>query len=257
MKVAVLLKQVPDVADELQIAADGKDVDRDALTYKLNEFDDYALEEALQLKDSAKAEVIALAIDAYDADQILYAALAKGADRAIKIGGSDDVRTNRAAAAMFAAALAPIGPDLVLTGVQAADDLDGQLGPLLAVAMQLPHASVVTGIEVDGAGKTVKMSQEFSGGVVASLEADLPLVIGVQASRVAPRYAPITRIRQAMSSGKLESVAVAEPDGLPVAEVRAFRLPEAGAGAELIDGSPADAARRLVAILRERGFGRA
>jgi electron transfer flavoprotein beta subunit len=100
MRIAVLLKQVPDIVEELEIAPDGKDLARDDLKYRLNEFDDYALEEALQLKSVAGTEVVALALDGEEADLILYTALAKGADRVLKITGAPaDARTSRAGVA--------------------------------------------------------------------------------------------------------------------------------------------------------------
>ncbi|MEX2046689.1 MAG: electron transfer flavoprotein subunit beta/FixA family protein [Chloroflexota bacterium] len=254
MRIAVLLKQVPDVIEELEIAPDGKDLARDDLKYRLNEFDDYALEEALQLKSAAGAEVVALALDGEEADLILYTALAKGADRVIKVTGVPaDARGPRAGVAMFAEALRPLAPDLVLAGVQAPDDLEGQLAPLVAAALGLPHVNVVTAIAIDG--EMASVTQEFSGGLVARLEGDLPLVVGVQASREAPRYAAITRVRQAMTAGKLETVAVAAAAAAPAPELRGLAKPEATTHAEMIEGSAVEMATRLVAILRERGFG--
>lgn len=255
MRIAVLLKPVPDIIEELEIGPDGKDLVRDELKYRLNEFDDYALEEALQLKATGAAEVIALALDGDEADQILHTAIAKGVDRAMKITGApSDARSSRAGALMFAAALRPMAPDLILAGVQAPDDLDGQTGVLVAASLGLPHVSVVNGIALDGAGRKVAVTQEFSGGLVAHLEADFPVLLGVQASREAPRYAPITRVRAAMSSGKLETVAVDAPASAPAGELRRLFKPEATGHAEMLDGAPEKGAERLVEILRERGL---
>ena len=250
MRIAVLLKQVPDIVEEIQIAEDGRDLVRDDLKYRLNEFDDYALEEALQLKASAGAEVVALALDGDEIDQILYTALAKGVDRAIKVTG--DAPSPRAGALLLAEALRPLGVDLVLAGVQAPDDLEGQLAPLVGAALGLPHANVVNGLEVSGG--TVKVTQEFSGGLVAHLEGELPVVLGVQASREPPRYAPITRVRQAMQSGKLETVA-ATAGAAPAVALRKLAKPEATGHAEMVEGSVEQVAERIVALLRERGFG--
>ena len=104
----------------------------------------------------------------------------------------------------------------MITGVQAADDLDGQLPSRLAALLDLPHVSVVVGVEVgrgpgwpdEDGGASVTVRQEFAGGRCHELEVQLPAVIGVQSARQAPRYAPITRIRQAMSAGGLSEVAV-------------------------------------------------
>lgn len=254
MRIAVLLKQVPDIVEDLELAPDGKGLASDDLTYRLNEFDDYALEEALQLKAGGGAEVIALALDGSEADTLLYTALAKGADRAIKVTGApEDARDPRAAALMLAAALRPLEADLILSGVQAPDDLEGQTPPLVGAALGLPHVNVVTGIELSGPSVTVK--QEFSGGLVATLRGDLPVVLGVQSSREPPRYAAITRVRAAMAGGKLETVAVDVPAQAPRVELRRLYKPESTSHAEMIDGAPEEAAAALAAILKERGFG--
>lgn len=254
MRIAVLLKQVPDVVEELVVAPDGKDLERSGLTYRLNEFDDYALEEALQLKGTGPTEVVALALDGDEVEQSLYTAIAKGADRAVKVTGAPaEARPDRAGALMLAAALRPLEADLILTGVQAPDDLDGQTGVLVAATLGLPHVSVVNGIALDPSGKKVAVTQEFSGGLVAHLEADLPVVLGVQAARAAPRYASITRVRQAMSTAKLETVAVDVPPS-PAGEPRRLFKPEAAGHAEMLDGGPQQAADKLIALLRERGL---
>ncbi len=138
MNIAVLVKQVPDLVEELEVASDGKSLDPAALKWKLNEFDDHALEEALLLKEGAGAEVTAIAASGEEADKILYTALAKGATRAWKIAGVDGGAGNLALATAVAAVLRQKPHDLILTGVQAADDRDGQLGPMVAALLGLP-----------------------------------------------------------------------------------------------------------------------
>jgi electron transfer flavoprotein beta subunit len=119
MDIAVLLRAVPDPVEELELNDDGTDLDREFLGYVLNEFDDHALEEALLLKDEAGASVTVYALGTADEiDQMLYTALAKGADAALKIGDEMDGPGAEAQAAMFAAALQANPPDLVLCGVQ-------------------------------------------------------------------------------------------------------------------------------------------
>ena len=146
-------------------------------------------------------------------DQILYTALAKGADAAVKLAdasgaGSPGPAGIRIAdrAALLAGYLAAQPADLVISGVQAADDLDGQLPPTLAALLDLPHVSVAVSVEVDGGSVIVR--QEFAGGRSHELQVRMPAVIGVQSARQAPRYAPITRIRQAMQAGGLTEMAV-------------------------------------------------
>ncbi len=251
MHIVVPIKEVPDLVEELEVNADGSDLDREHLRYKINEWDEQALEEALCLKDQAGATVTAVAVDTGDVDGHLYTALAKGADRAIKVTGSfSRGGDNHTTAAALAGVIGGLGADLVLGGVQAPDDLDGQLPVLLASALGLPCVSVVSGVSVDGDTATVR--QEYSGGLMAELDVTLPAVIGVQAARQAPRYAAVSRVRQLMKQVSLEEVAGA-PGG-PGARLRIRRLyrPEAAGHAEMIEGSAEEQAQRVVDILTER-----
>jgi electron transfer flavoprotein beta subunit len=252
LHIAVVVKQVPDLVEELEIDAGGKDIDRSFVKMKINEFDDHALEQAVLLKESDGAKVTAVALAADGIDQVLYAAKARGADGAVKVDAGREQMDSRRAASAISGAIKQLAPDLVLTGVQAADDLFGQMGPYLAAALGWPHVSVVSGVEI--AGDKVRVHQEYAGGRTATLELDLPAVIGVQAAPKPPRYVPVTKLRQAMASGALESVAAsaaAAPGGVAVLEVA---KPEAGTGAQMLSGSAADVAERIAALLGERGL---
>jgi electron transfer flavoprotein beta subunit len=137
--------------------------------------------------------------------------------------------------------------------VQAIDDLDGQLGPVLAAELGLPHVSVVTHVAVGADGTTVTANQEYAGGLVAEFEVDLPAVLGVQTSREAPRYAPVSRVRQLMKTATIETVeAPAGTDGGLIVE--SMSIPQAGGHAEMIDGDAATVATRIAEILSERGL---
>jgi electron transfer flavoprotein beta subunit len=252
MHVAVVLKQVADLVEELEIDSGGKDIDRSFVKMKLNEFDDHALEQAVLLKESGGAKVTALALSADGIDQVLYAAKARGADAAVKVDAGSELLDSRQAAGALAQAIKQLGPDLVLTGVQAADDLFGQTAPFLASALGWPHVSVVSGVEV--AGDNVRVHQEYAGGRVAMLELDLPAVIGVQAAPQPPRYVPVTKLRQAMASGALESVTATTAEAPAGAQVMVMAKPESGKEAEMLTGSAAEVADKIVALLAERGL---
>ncbi|HEY4492270.1 MAG TPA: electron transfer flavoprotein subunit beta/FixA family protein, partial [Acidobacteriota bacterium] len=149
MNIIVPLKQVPDLVEELQIDESGRDLNREWLKYKLNEFDEHALEEALLLKEELGGQVTAIALESEEIDKTLFTAAAKGADKLIKITGDFGATfSSRAAAKTLAVAIKNMPYDLILTGVQAADDRDGQLAGLLAHYLNLPHVSVVTGVKV-------------------------------------------------------------------------------------------------------------
>jgi electron transfer flavoprotein beta subunit len=247
-----VLKQVPDLVEELEIDSGGKDIDRSFVKMKLNEFDDHALEQAVLLKESSGARVTVVAVAAEGIDQVLYAAKARGADAAVKVDAGEDLLDSRRASSAVAAALRKLQPDLVLTGVQAADDLFGQAAPFLAAALGWPHVSVVSGVEL--AGTVVRVHQEYSGGRMATLEVDLPAVLGVQAAPQPPRYVPVSKLRQAMASGAIETVSAAPGEAPAGAAVSGLAKPESGRGAEMVAGSAAEVADKIIALLGERGL---
>lgn len=249
MRIAVPLKAVPDLVEEIELTPDGSGVDREYLKFVLNEWDDQALEEALLVKEASGGEVVAIGLSGDpDIDQALYTAVAKGADQAVRIGA--DAPDTHARAAVYASYFREHPADLVITGVQAPDDLDGQLPPMLAAHLDLPHVSVVVSVEaMDG---SVRVRQEFAGGRSQDLTVRTPAVIGLQASRQTPRYAPISRIRQVMAAGGITEVGVTAPASSSGLNVRRMFPPEKTERAQMFEGSVADVADRLVGLLRDR-----
>ena len=248
------MKAVPDLVEEIELTADETGIDREFLKFVLSEWDAQALEEALLVKDAAGAEVVAVGLASDpDIDQALYTALAKGADSAVKVTGGDEETTLTGdRAALLAGYLTAEPADLVMTGVQAADDIDGQLPPMLAAHLGQPHVSVVVAVEAADGGVTVR--QEFAGGLVHELKVGLPAVIGVQAARQAPRYAPISRIRQAMQAGGLREVAADPAASAPAPLVRRMFRPEQTSHAQMLTGSADDVAGAIADLLSDRGL---
>lgn len=243
MKIAVLLKWVPDLVEELEVDDDGTGIDTEDLKFKLNEFDDHALEEALQIAAEGD-EVVAMAMEGDGAEKMLFTAIAKGASSGIVLSGGSDSNTYGLAAG-FGAALANDSYDLILTGVQSVDDLDGQLGPILAANLSLPCVSVVSELTISGSVATV--SKEYSGGIVAEFEVDMPAVLGIQAARETPRYAPVSKIRQMQQSTTLETMSV-ESAASSGASITAMSEPESGSGAKMLEE-----VEELVELLNEIG----
>lgn len=253
MRIVVAMRQLPDLVEELELISDGTDIDRELVKFVSNEWDEQALEEALLIKEASGAEVVVVGIDEPEIDQTLYTALAKGADHAVKLTGAPEGwLSTHARAAMVASWLGSQEYDLVLTGVQAADDLDGQLAAILAAKLHLPHAAVVVSVEVkDG---TAYVSQELGGGVNVEEEIRLPAVIGMQTARQPPRYAPITRIRQAMQSGGVEQAEVGAAGAGAATVVRRLFVPVRSGHAEMLEGSPSEVAGAILVVLRDRGL---
>jgi electron transfer flavoprotein beta subunit len=250
MKIAVLLRAVPDPVEELEL--DGADLDRDFLGYVLNEFDDHALEEGLLLKEETGGSLTAFALGTADeVEQMLHTAIAKGADTAAKLGDDLDVVDAHAQAGVFVDALADGGYDLILSGVQASDELDGQVAMLVAAGLGLPHVSVVVGTEPGDA--SLRVTKEYWAGITADYDVRLPAVLGIQTAREAPRYVAVAWIRQAQESGALEEVDIDQPENSSGVEITDMRLPEVGEGAEMIDGDEEAAADKVVEILQTAG----
>ena len=253
MEIVVPVKQVPDLVEELIIAEDGRSLDPDSVKLKLNEFDEHALEEAILLKEAHGAKVTVIAIDAEGVDESLFTALAKGADRAIKVTGDfGEAVDSHTVAAILAEVIKGMPHDLILTGVQAADDRDGQLGPLLGFALNIPHVSVVTGVRLEG--RTATINQEYAGGMMAEMELDLPASLGIQAAEKPPRYVPVSKVRQAMKTAKIEEIPQPVVVTQSAAPIRRMLKPEAGSRAEMIVGSSEEQVEQLLTILKERGF---
>ena len=259
MNILVLLKMVPDVVEELEIAPDAPALDLESLRMILSESDDHALEEALLLKERHGGRVTVLAVEAPEIDEALYSALAKGADSAVKIVAGDEPRSTAQSAAMLAAAIANdkdlLGADLILTGVQAIDDLDGLTAPVIAHRLARPYLGIVTGLSVDAAARAAVALKEYPGGVRGEFEVQLPAVLGIQAAEKPPRYVPVAKVRAAMKSQKIACAAppTLADGGGPLVSVAAMKKPEPAGRAQMMEGAPDEVAGRLCEILSQGG----
>ena len=251
MNIIVPIKQVPDLVEELEINSAGTDLDREWLKMKLSEFDDHAMEEALLMKEDQGANITAIALASDDIDKALFAAAAKGADKLIKVTGVEGSSTHETAKAM-ANVIKDMEFDIVMTGVQAVDDRDGQLAVLLAHYLGLPHVSVVTGVEASGGSVTVL--KEYGGGMVAEFEVSTPVVLGIQAARETPRYVPVAKVRRAMKGSTIDEVAAGDIGVDAGSSVSKMYKPDTGGGAEMIDGSAEDQASKIMELLTQKGI---
>jgi electron transfer flavoprotein beta subunit len=252
MDIAVLLRAVPDPIEELELNDDETDLDRDYLGYVLNEFDDHALEEALLLKEDTGGSVTAYALGTADeVEQMLHTAVAKGADRAVKVGDDLGALDAHAQADMFVGALGE--HDLILCGVQASDEIDGQVAMLVSAKLGHHHVSVV--VETAPSGDALTVTKEYWAGITASYEVSLPAVLGIQAARQAPRYVAVSRIKQAQDSDALTETDAGPPGSSSGITITAVRIPESGEGAEMIEGDEEAAADKIVELLTAAGVG--
>lgn len=263
MKIVVPVKSVAVVDDEFEIVDDGTAVDPDSIERDLNEWDTFSLEEALLLREKAgDGEVVVVTVGDEDAKEALLTCLAKGADRAIRIWDDDLERADAlAVATILATAVSRESPDLVLCGVQSSDAVNSATGVALAAHLGLSHVAVVTSVDYDANARRATVERELEGGLIEVLHIGLPALLTVQTGINEPRYANMRAIKQArdkpldeMSLGDLglDAAAVAAAAG---SRVRRLARPERGEGAEMLDGSAADVATRIVEIVKDRMVG--
>lgn len=256
MELYVVLKMVPDTVEELNVSADGKSLDAEFLRFKLNEPDEHALEQALLLKEEHAGKVTVVALDAPEIDDVLFTALAKGADRVVKIpieqASLGTVATAKVLADFLASETRTLKPPtLILCGSYAIDDLEGEIAPLLATTLSLPYVGVVCGVTLAGDKATVW--KEFAGGLRGEFEVALPAVLGIQSAPKPPRYVPVAKVRAAMKSGQIEEADLSAPERLQQLEVARLYKPEAAGHAEMLEGTPEEIADKLVEVLAKVG----
>jgi electron transfer flavoprotein beta subunit len=258
MNILVLLKMVPDIVEELVVAPEGKSLDQDYVRTILSERDDHALEEGLLLKERHGGTLTAVALDAAEIDDVLFTALAKGADRAVKITDAEMGISTRTAAYILANVLSTTAglmpADVILTGVQALDDLDAQVPPLLSHLLNLPYLGIVSQVAVDTAGKLVTVSKEYPGGVRAEFELPLPAILGIQSAEKTPRYIMVSKVTAAMKTRKIEEVPAPDVQASPLVEILQMTKPEAAGHAEMLEGSPEEVAQKVYELLAERSI---
>jgi electron transfer flavoprotein beta subunit len=252
MNIVVLVKVVPDLVEEIEIDESGKALDTTFMRLIINEPDEHALEEAILLKESVGGEVTVLGPNLEDMDDILFTAAAKGSDRQIKLNGDFEMATNNhALARAFVPVIQELQPDLVLTGVQAHNDLDGALGPLVAEYSGMPYLGYVAGVSASDGMLTVK--KEYPGGLVGEMEIQTPAVLGIQSAEQPPRYVAISKVRRAMKTATIDEKTAPELDNSGGASVSQMFQPQVGERAEMLEGDVDQVATKLVDLLGDLG----
>jgi electron transfer flavoprotein beta subunit len=246
MKIVVCVKQVAILGDEVEFTDAGTDVDPDYLEHALNEWDSYATEEALRLREARGGEVVVVTCGSDESEAALRRCLAMGADRAVQVEGADGHDAIRVAHAL-ADVVREEQPDLVLCGVQSSDTVQAATGTALAELLGLPRAAVVTKVEVGQ--ETARVHRELEGGLVDIVDVDLPALLTIQTGINEPRYATLRAIKQAE---RVEIDVRQAADAPSASRVRRMFVPSRGDGAELLGSDPAEVARRIAEIVKER-----
>ncbi|MCB9111576.1 MAG: electron transfer flavoprotein subunit beta/FixA family protein [Anaerolineales bacterium] len=250
MNIVVAIKHIPSIADDLPVS--GNNVDFDSVDFVLNEFDEQSIEQAVLVKEAVGGTVTVVGVDLIEElDNILHLAIAKGADKAVKVTADEPGADSHMQAKWLSEAIKGLSPDIVFAGVQASNDLDGQIGPMIAAHLDMPYIGGVSSVEV--ADGTATVNKEFAGGVGAKYSVSLPMVVGVQAAAKPPRYAPISKVRQVAQTATIDTV---EPSGDASSGLTFKKMapPVATGHAEMIDGSPKEVAAKIVELLKSKGL---
>lgn len=244
MNILLLLKAVADSEATIKTSADGKSVALDGVTWVLNPFDEFAVEEALKLRDAAgSGEVVGVSVGGDEVQKVLRTALAMGVDRGVHVKGNtgfDALATARA----LANAIKGQTYDLILCGKSAIDLDNHGVGMMVAELLDLPSVSVVVKIEQKD-GKLV-CEREIEGGIQV-VEAPMPCVIAAQKGLNEPRYASLKGIMAAKKK-PIDEVA-ADMGDLQIEAMQILPKPERQPGQML--GSGPDAVPALIQKLRE------
>jgi electron transfer flavoprotein beta subunit len=260
MEILVCVKRVPDPAEnEINIDTDGADIQRDDLVYSVNEWDNYAVEEAVRIIEREGGSVTIVSVDDSVGEEVVRREMAMGAAHGLLLTDTAFDGSDGLGIATILAAAAKQGPyDLILTGAQA-DDGAAQVGGMLAALLDWPYASVVNLIETNGAG-SLRIGREIEGGSQEISEIETPCVLSIQTGINEPRYVGIRGIRKVASIELpvLDAGALGvAPESVGAAGARLRRVdyfvPERQAGAEMIEGSTEDIAARIVDLLKARG----
>ncbi len=259
MEILVCVKRVPDSAEnEIDVKGDGSDIKRDDLVYSVNEWDNYAVEEAIQIVDRIGGSVTVVTIGDEEAEEVVRREMAMGANNGLMLvdpafEGSD----GRGLAMILKTAVEKGKYDLVLCGAQA-DDGAAQVGGMLAAMLDWPYASLVNMIEVKD--NLLRIGREIEGGNQEINEIMLPCVLSVQTGINEPRYVGIRGIRKVasveipvMNAAALGlDPALLGRNGARVKRMDYF-VPPAGAGAEMLTGSTDEITAKLIDLLKAKG----
>ena len=261
MDILVCVKRVPDPSEnEIALNAAGNDIERDDLTFSVNEADNYAVEEALQIAQRTGGAVTVATVGSDEDEEVLRREMAMGAQHGILL--SDDAfagSDGRGIAAILKAHVQKRPYELILTGVQA-DDGAAQVGGMLAAMLDYPFASLVTAVEVLDGSKKLKIAREIEGGNKEIGEIDLPCVLSIQTGINEPRYVGMRGIRQ-VASIPIPTLGVSELGldesavGESAAKVKRldYHAPPVAGGAEMLEGSREQRVEKLMEVLKAKG----
>ncbi len=251
MKVLVMVKQVPDTATNIQIRSDGQGIIEDGIKWVINPYDEFAIEEALRIREKLGGEIVVIALGPKRVDEAIRQALAMGADRAVVVESSETLDLAQVAHALARVAQNE-GFDLILTGKQAVDDDSAQIGPMVAARLSLPQVSIVIHLDIDVEHKRLRAERELEG-ATEIVELPYPAVLTAQRGLNEPRYPTLPNIMKAKKKEvkrvSFESLGI---DTLPRIRLIQLTPPSERPEPTILTADPVETVKTLVELLHEQ-----
>jgi electron transfer flavoprotein beta subunit len=260
MNILVCIKRVPDTAEnEIDVNSDGNDIERDDLVYSINEWDNYAVEEAVRIKEKFGGNVTVITVGDDDSEEVIRREMAMGADNGVLINDLSYKNSDgRGISLILKSFIEKKEFDLILTGAMG-DEGAGQIGGMVAAMLDIPYASLVNNIEFVNEKKII-VGREIEGGNQEINELALPCVLSIQTGINEPRYVGIRGIRKVAS---LEIPTISSEDlkidkdkvgslGSNVKKINYF-IPKLGEGAEILEGSNEEISAKIIELLKANG----
>ena len=257
MDIVVCVKRVP-LTEEVDLVIDEqkKGIRKDQLAFVLNDWDNYAIEEAILIKEKHGGTVTAVTVGNEDDEEVLRRSLAMGADRAVRVEAGDMSRFDSYGITKILCRVVKDQPyDLIFTGVLANDDYHSMVGMMMAEKLGLNHANMVTAIEIeDGKAQT---TSELEGGLGEVSLLQLPALLAIQTGINEPRYVSILGIRKAAKKElkviDISELGMTDEELAPRALIDEVYLPPETEGAQILSGDPDAIATKVVEILTKKG----
>jgi electron transfer flavoprotein beta subunit len=257
--IVVCMKQVPDTETKIQVNPQGTGILTEGIKYVMNPYDEFAVEEALRIKEKFGGTVTIVSMGPQRATEAIRTALAMGADKGVHLNdaafeGADSYATAKA----LAAAIKKLPFQILLTGKQAVDLDNSQVFAALAEMLGIPHVSVVTKLEIAADGKSAVAEREIEGGAKEVIQVSLPALFAAQKGLNEPRYASLPGIMKAKKK-PIDLVDLAK-SGLAATDVgekgsklkiTRFSLPPERQAGKILEGEPEQVAAQVVKLLRE------
>lgn len=251
MKILVCIKQVPDMESKFKIDTDGIWYERSDLAWRMNEYDEFAVEQAVQLKEQSGGDVTVLCIGPDQVKETMKKAMAMGCDRGLHVADdASHLKDPFEIASMIAECAKDKNFDMIFTGMQSQDRGSGQVGVLVGELLGI--STVTTIVEFAYENGTISVKRELEGGIKAKVELPLPALATCQLGLNTPRYPTLPNI---MKAKKKEMITMEATDLQKAAATQAplsIAFPEKQGGGLVLEGEAADIADQLIALLREK-----